>query len=104
MRLQVYTRAPVPPEMRSGRRAETRRPASRQPCDRTSGSMIQRPQAPSFPARRVLSRLRSGSSSPVLVETPAGRFVAKLRGAAQGPSALIAEVVVAELAERLGLP
>ena len=39
-----------------------------------------------------------------MVESDAGRFVAKLRGAAQGPSALVAEVVVAELAERLGLP
>lgn len=59
---------------------------------------------PSFPVRRVLWRLRSGSSLPVVVQTDAGRFVAKLRGAAQGPSALAAEVVVAELAERLGLP
>lgn len=40
----------------------------------------------------------------MVVETDAGRFVAKLRGAAQGPSALVAEVVVAALAERLGLP
>ncbi len=40
----------------------------------------------------------------MVVDTPAGRFVAKLRGAAQGPSALVAEVVVAELAERIGLP
>lgn len=40
----------------------------------------------------------------MVVETDGGRFVAKLRGAAQGPSALVAEVVVAALAERLGLP
>lgn len=40
----------------------------------------------------------------MVVDTDAGRFVAKLRGAAQGPSALVAEVVVAGLAERLGLP
>ena len=59
---------------------------------------------PRFPVRRVLARLRDGSSSPVVVETPGGRFVAKLRGAAQGPSSLVAEVIVAELAERLGLP
>lgn len=59
---------------------------------------------PGFVVRRVLSRLQSGSSSPVVVETDGGRFVAKLRGAAQGPSALVAEVVVAALAERLGLP
>jgi hypothetical protein len=51
-----------------------------------------------------LARLRDGSSSPVVVETPGGRFVTKLRGAAQGPTALVAEVIVAELAERLGLP
>jgi hypothetical protein len=61
-------------------------------------------KGPSFVVRRVLLRLKSGSSSPVVVETDAGRFVAKLRGAAQGPSALVAEVVVAALAERLGLP
>lgn len=59
---------------------------------------------PRFVVRRVLSRVRSGSSSPVVVETAGGRFLTKLRGAAQGPSALVAEVVVAELGERLGLP
>lgn len=59
---------------------------------------------PCFPVRRVLSRIRDGSSLPVLVDTPGGRFITKLRGAAQGPSALVAEVVVAELAELLGLP
>lgn len=66
--------------------------------------MALRASGPSFVVRRVRARLRSGSTSPVVVETDAGRFVAKLRGAAQGPSALVAEVVVAELAERLGLP
>jgi HipA-like protein len=58
----------------------------------------------SFPVRRVLAALRGGSSLPVIVETAAGRFVTKLRGAAQGSSALAAEVIVAELAEALGLP
>ncbi len=53
---------------------------------------------------RVLSRIRNASTSPLLVETPVGCFVVKLRGAAQGPLALVAEVVVADLAERLGLP
>jgi len=66
--------------------------------------MARRLKGPSFLVRRVLSRIPSGSSSPVVVETDTGRFVAKLRGAAQGPSALVAEVVVAGLAERLGLP
>jgi hypothetical protein len=53
---------------------------------------------------RVLRRLPSGSSAPVVVETPGGRFVAKLRGAGHGVVALVAEVIVAELAENLGLP
>jgi hypothetical protein len=53
----------------------------------------------------VLGRLaRGGSSSPVIVETRAGRFVLKLRGAGEGVPALIAEIIVAELAEQLGLP
>jgi HipA-like protein len=62
------------------------------------------PKKPIFPVRRVLSRVRTGSSMPIVVETPAGRFVAKLRGAAQGTPALVAEVIVAGLGERLGLP
>jgi len=45
-----------------------------------------------------------GSSSPVLVETAGGLFVAKLRGAGQGVAALVAEIIVAELAMALGLP
>lgn len=57
-----------------------------------------------FTARRVMSRIRGGSSSPVVVETEAGTFLAKLRGAGHGAAALLAEVLVAELAERLGLP
>lgn len=56
-----------------------------------------------FTARRVRARL-AGSSWPILVETDAGLFVAKLRGAAQGVPALIAEIIVAELALALGLP
>jgi hypothetical protein len=55
-------------------------------------------------ASRVLRAFREGSSWPVLVETASGRFIAKLRGAAEGTTALIAEVMVAELAEALGLP
>lgn len=57
-----------------------------------------------LPALRVIERLRSGSSSPVVVETSGGLFVAKLRGAGQGVLALVAEIIVAELAEGLGLP
>src|SRR5690348_10957196 len=53
--------------------------------------------------RRVLAAERRGSSWPVLVDTEAGVLFTKLRGAAQGPGALVAEVIVAELAESLGL-
>jgi hypothetical protein len=56
-----------------------------------------------YRAPRVLSAIRRGSSLPVVVETPAGRFLVKLRGAAHGTAALVAEIVVAELAETLGL-
>jgi len=54
-------------------------------------------------ARRVLSADKRGSSWPVLVETEDGLQFTKLRGAAQGTGALVAEVIVAELAEALGL-
>ena len=54
-------------------------------------------------ATRILLRNRQGSSSPVLVETPEGKFYAKLRGAAQGTAPLVAEVVVAGIAEAIGL-
>lgn len=40
----------------------------------------------------------------MLAQTGAGRFIVKLHGAAQGPAALVAEIIVAELAEALGLP
>ncbi|HEY3493655.1 MAG TPA: HipA family kinase [Polyangiaceae bacterium] len=58
---------------------------------------------PRFDARRVLGRLLSGSSSPVVVETDGGRFVAKLRGSGDGVPALVAEIIVGELAAALGL-
>lgn len=54
-------------------------------------------------ARRVLSADKRGSSWPVVVDTDEGRWFTKLRGAAQGTGALVAEVIVAELAESLGL-
>jgi hypothetical protein len=55
-------------------------------------------------AERVRRRLMSGSSSPIVVDTSRGAFVAKLRGAGHGLHALAAELVVADLAERIGLP
>jgi HipA-like protein len=53
--------------------------------------------------RRVLAAERRGSSWPVLVDTDAGVLFTKLHGAAQGPGALVAEVIAAELAEALGM-
>jgi hypothetical protein len=54
-------------------------------------------------ARRVLSADRRGSSWPVLVDGDDGPWFTKLRGAGQGTGALVAEVVVAEIAEAIGL-
>lgn len=63
------------------------------------------PRAPleQLTATRVLSANRAGSSLPVVVETAKGPRLVKLRGAGQGTGALVAEVLVAELAEALGL-
>jgi hypothetical protein len=54
-------------------------------------------------AERVTAAGRRGSSRPVVVETSAGARLVKLRGAAQGTGPLVAEIIVAELAESLGL-
>jgi HipA-like kinase len=56
-----------------------------------------------YRARRVLRADRGGSSWPVLIDTDAGVFYAKLRGAAQAPASLVAEIVVRALADALGL-
>jgi hypothetical protein len=53
---------------------------------------------------RYVQPLREGGSLPAVVDTAAGLYVVKFRGAGQGPKALIAEVIVALLAQRLGLP
>ncbi|MEM9818247.1 MAG: HipA family kinase, partial [Cyanobacteria bacterium P01_D01_bin.6] len=58
---------------------------------------------PTYKALRIVSAQKRGSSRPVVVETNAGYFFTKLRGAAQGTAALIAEIMVAELAEALDL-
>ena len=56
-------------------------------------------------AIRYVAPLREGGSLPALVEADDdGLYVVKLRGAGQGPKALVAEVVVGVLARRLGLP
>ena len=59
---------------------------------------------PVHPALRYVAPLREGGSLPAVVETPAGRFAVKFRGAGQGARALIAEVIVGRLAQELGLP
>jgi hypothetical protein len=57
-----------------------------------------------YTARRVLRADRTGSSWPVPVETDAGVFYAKLRGAAQAPARLVAEIIVGALADALQRP
>ena len=56
-------------------------------------------------ATRYVTPLREGGSLPALVEADDdGLYVLKFRGAGQGPKALVAEVVVGELARELGFP
>ena len=54
-------------------------------------------------ARRVLSAFRQGSSWPVIVDTGTERLFTKLRATAHGTAPLVAEIVVGELADTLGL-
>ncbi len=55
-------------------------------------------------AIRYVAPLRQGGSLPALVEADDdGLYVVKLRGAGQGPRALVAEFVVGELGRALGL-
>ncbi len=55
-------------------------------------------------ATRYVTAMREGGSLPGLVEADDdGLYVAKFRGAGQGLRALVAEVIVGELARRLGL-
>jgi hypothetical protein len=55
-------------------------------------------------ATRFVAPLREGGSLPGLVEADdLGTYVCKFRGAGQGVKALVAEVVVAGLARRLGI-
>jgi hypothetical protein len=56
-------------------------------------------------ATRYLTPLREGGSVPAVVEAnDEGTYVVKFRGAAQGPRALIAELIAGELGRALGLP
>ena len=56
-------------------------------------------------ATKYLTPFREGGSLPGLVEADDdGLYVVKFRGAAQGPRALVAEVIAGELGLALGLP
>lgn len=56
-------------------------------------------------ATRYVTPFREGGSLPGLVEADDdGLYVVKFRGAAQGPRALVAEVLAGELGRALGLP
>lgn len=62
------------------------------------------PPIPRHEAALYLAPLREGGSLPAVVETAEGdKWVVKFRGAGQGPRALVAELIVADLAEALGL-
>lgn len=53
---------------------------------------------------RYVTPLREGGSLPGVVEADdLGTYVCKFRGAGQGPRVLVAEVIVGELARRIGL-
>ncbi len=59
---------------------------------------------PSVRATRYVTPLREGGSLPGVVEADdLGTYVVKFRGAGQGLKVLVAEVVVGELARRLGI-
>jgi len=63
-----------------------------------------KPPIPRHEAALYLAPLREGGSLPAVVETEdGGQWVVKFRGAGQGPRALVAELIVAELAEAVGL-
>ena len=56
-------------------------------------------------ATKYVTPFREGGSLPGLVEADDdGLYVVKFRGAAQGPKALVAEIIAGELARTLGLP
>ncbi|HEY7615033.1 MAG TPA: HipA family kinase [Gemmatimonadales bacterium] len=59
---------------------------------------------PRVTAMRYVQPLREGGSLPAVVDTEDGLYVVKFRGAGQGPKALVAELIVGLLAERLDLP
>src|SRR5947209_7855617 len=64
-----------------------------------SGTMLRRVQA-----TRYVTPLREGGSLPAIVEADdLGLYVVKFRGAGQGPLALAAELIAAEIGRALGI-
>ena len=62
------------------------------------------PMIPTVAVTRYVTPLREGGSLPGIVEADdLGTYVCKFRGAGQGVRVLVAEVVVGELARRIGL-
>ena len=62
------------------------------------------PALPVVAVTRYVTPLREGGSLPGIVEAEdLGTYVCKFRGAGQGVRVLVAEVIVAELARRIGL-
>jgi hypothetical protein len=66
--------------------------------------MAKAARIPTLAARRYVQPLREGGSLPAVVDTDAGMFVVKFRGAGQGAKALVAELIGGMLAQLLGLP
>ena len=63
------------------------------------------PELRTVRATKYVTPFREGGSLPGLVEADDdGLYVVKFHGAAQGPRALVAEVIAGELARALGLP
>ena len=58
---------------------------------------------PHVSATRYVQPLREGGSLPAVVDTDDGLFVVKFRGAGQGAKALLAELLVGQMAQVLGL-
>jgi hypothetical protein len=66
---------------------------------------VQPPAIRTVRATKYVTPFREGGSLPGLVEADDdGLYVVKFHGAAQGPRALVAEVIAGELARALGLP
>lgn len=64
------------------------------------------PELATRAALRYVQPLREGGSLPAVVDTDGGLYVVKFRGAGQGPKALVAELLVGQLAMalELGMP